>query len=163
MSKLLATIKSRGENFTSQVFLHNDGRVSFVGDADIDCDGGPNPLKDPFWQSDTALHHLGKPINSELVPGIVVPPEILNGVKPIVLGCKAQVTNRKTGKTELAVVFDVGPHSKVGEISPALAKLIGVNPNPINGGEDDPVLLYELWPGIPAVVKNITYTLQPSK
>jgi hypothetical protein len=162
MSRTIAVIASQGERFTSEIVEDDHGRVYFMADADIDCDGGSNPHHDPCWQPDTTLHHRGRPIDSETVPGIVVPPAILRGVKGVVLGCRARATNTRTGQSADAVVFDQGPTRKTGELSPALAKLIGINPNPNTGGEDAPVVLYELWPGEAAVVNGVTYALQPA-
>lgn len=156
--KLLGTFKSEG--YVSDVSEDANGRVHFMGDADIDCDGGSNPHHDPCWQPDTTLHLNGKPIDAETVPFIVVPPLIIKGVLGIVMGCLAQVTNTRNGKSCMAVVADSGPSKKIGEISPACAKAIGVDPNPNTGGEEKPVIFYELWPGKEAVINGITYPLQ---
>jgi hypothetical protein len=51
--KNLLTIRSKGEGYTADVILDDDGSVFFVGDADIDIDGGPNWRKDPRGQPDT--------------------------------------------------------------------------------------------------------------
>jgi hypothetical protein len=158
--KLLATIQSKGEGYTSDVWEDADGRVHFMGDADIDCDGGSNPKHDPCWQGDTTLHHDGNPIDAESVPFIVVPPIIISSVLGVVLGCLAQVTNTRNGKSVLAVVADVGPSKKLGEISPACAKAIGVDADPNVGGEESPVISYELWPGKAAEVNGVLYSLQ---
>ncbi|MEI6598301.1 MAG: hypothetical protein WCL22_04590, partial [bacterium] len=110
--KLLATIKNEG--FESCIYEEADGRVHFLGDFDVDCDGGSNPHHDPCWQPDTTLHLNGKPIDAETVPFIVVPPVIVKSVIGIVMGCLAQVTNTRNGKSVLAVVADLGPSKKVG-------------------------------------------------
>lgn len=145
------------------VIEENRSRVFFIADADIDCDGpNGNPDGDPDWQDSTSLKHNGQSINSYKVPGIVVPPGIIKGVKGIVLGCKARVTNNETGVSADAVVYDAGPSRKLGEISVELAKRLGINPSPINGGEDSyDAVTYELWPGVPAVVDGVEYSLQP--
>lgn len=137
-------------------------RVFFVGDFDNDCDGsGQNPDHDPFFQPDTTLHHEGKAINPYVVPGMVVPLWLPRAVKGIVYGCLARVTHLVTMKSELAVVHDGGPRKKVGEGTPMLARRLGINPNPNIGGEDDPVILFECWPGVPAIVDGVAYQLQP--
>lgn len=137
------------------------GYVLFTGDADIDCDGGSNPLNDPYWQPDTSLRFAGKSIDAETVPFIVVPPLILKGVPGVVLGCKARVTHTVKRTQVDCVVADIGPMFKVGEVSVAAAKLLGINPHPIKGGEDAYVCSYELWPDVPAEINGITYRLQP--
>jgi hypothetical protein len=120
-----------------------------------DKDGKPLPSSSPF-----------KYVDSATVPFIVVPPMILRGVKPIVLGCRAIVTNSKTGKSTEAVVADVGPHNHLGEISVACAKAIGIptgTTHPANsGGVSSPTIQYQLFSGIPAVVNGVTYPLQHS-
>lgn len=150
------------EGFKSTVW-ENDGRVWFVADMDIDCDGsGGNPDHDPDFQPDTTLHQDGKAINPYVVAGVVVPGFLPKAVVGIVHGCKAKVTNLATMATYYAVVHDDGPTRKDGEATPYLATKLGINPNPNNGGEDNPILLYEIWPGIPATVDGVQYTLQPA-
>lgn len=158
MKKLL-TITSKREGYTSDVILDNDGSVFFVGDMDIDVDGSPNWQQDKYGQAETTLHHSGKPINSDVVPGIVLPPEIIKAVGPIVLGCKAAVRYRD--RLCDAVVFDVGPHFKLGEGSPALARCLHINPDPNVGGVDEPKVLYRFWPGVPAIIDGVEYELMP--
>lgn len=137
-----------------------DGRVEVVADADIDCDGGSNPHHDPCWQPDTLLHLHGHAIDAESVPYIVVPPLIVRETRGTVMGSQARVTHLENGRTCMAVVADLGPSRKIGELSPAAARLLGINPNPNTGGEERHIIRYELWPGLPAVVDGITYTLQ---
>lgn len=157
MKKLL-TIRSRGEGYTADFIDREDGSFSFLGDYDVDVDGSPNWQIDPFGQADTTLHHNGKPINSGIVPGIVLPPVCIKAVKGIVLGCKAQVTYK--ARTREAVVFDVGPNFKLGEGSPCLAERLGINPDPTHGGVDSQSVLYRFWPGVPAEIDGVKYSLQ---
>ena len=152
------TIRSKGEGYVADVFDNQDGSYEFTGDLDVDVDGSPNWERDPCGQPDTSLHYQGNPINSDAVPGIVLPPECIRFVKGTVLGCQAQA--KYLGRVAEAVVFDVGPHSKLGEGSAELARRLGINDNPNNGGLDAPEVLYRYWPGIPAVVDGITYELK---
>jgi Fungal chitosanase of glycosyl hydrolase group 75 len=145
------------------VYEDTKGRVSFLAGAQIDCDGGSNPLHDPCWQPDTSLKLNGKSIDAESVPFIVVPPSIISGVKGIVLGCHARVTNTRTKRAVECVVADIGPKKKLGELSVAAAKQLGIPASPINGGTDDHVIYYELWPGVAAVVSGVNYRLQSSR
>lgn len=158
MKKLL-TIKSKGEGYTADVINDEDGSLFFVGDMDVDVDGSPDWEKDSSGAADTTLHHNGKPINSDVVPGIVVPPEIIKAVRGVVMGCKAFVIYK--GRSCDAVVFDVGPHNKLGEGSAALARRLGINPDPNKGGVDEQCVTYRIWPGMPAKVDGILYKLQP--
>jgi len=144
-----------------------------------DSDG--NPLlqgpRDPCtgaYISATALFLLGpqgqslprsnpfKYVDSATVPYVVVPPAIRNGVKGVVMGCLAHVTNTKNGKHTAAVVADIGPRKKIGEISCACASAIGVNASPTSGGIEERVIDYVIFPGVPAIVNGVTYPLQPA-
>lgn len=156
--KLLFSISSKGEGYVANVIRDDDGSEFFFGDFDVDVDGSPNWKQDPYGQSETTLQHEGKPINSDVVKGIVLPPECIKASKEMVLGCKAEASYR--GVTVPCVVFDVGPHFKLGEGSPAAARPLGINPDPNRGGVDEQEVLYRYWPGIPAVVDGIEYKLQ---
>lgn len=160
MKKLL-TITSKREGYTADLIQDDDGSFFFLGDFDVDVDGSPNWKRDPYGQADTTLHFLGKPINSDIVPGIVLPPEVIKAVKGVVLGCYASVSYK--GKSRDAVVFDVGPHFKLGEGSAALAIRLGINPDPNKGGVDTQSVLYRFYPGVPAEIDGVKYTLQPYK
>jgi hypothetical protein len=138
-------------------------RVFFIADFDVDVDGiGGNPEHDKSFQPDTTLHHNGKAINPYEVSGVVVPGWLPKAVGPIVLGCKARATNLSTMQSYDAVVHDTGPLRKDGEGTPYLAEKLGINTNPNTGGEDLPIILYEIFPGVPAVVDGVYYKLQPS-
>jgi hypothetical protein len=158
MKKLL-TITSKGEGYTADVILDDGGSVFFVGDADIDVDGSPNWERDPDASADTSLHYNGKPINADKVSFIVLPPECIKAVAGVVLGCKA--TAKYHGRECAAVVADVGPHRKLGEMSSACARMLGINPSPTSGGVDEQCVTYRYWPGIPALVDGVLYKLQP--
>lgn len=95
-------------------------------------------------------------VDAETVPYIVVPPLIIQHTAGVVRGCKARVTFR--GKSVDCVVADKGPTNRIGELSIAAARAIGINPNPRNGGRSTPDVSYELWPGVAAP----GYVLQPA-
>lgn len=162
---LLTTIQSKKENYWANVIrdaesvLNMKASIFFFGDADIDCDGSPYWHIDPDGSSNTSLLWNGHPINSDVVPGFVLPPEIINLVPDFVLGCHGEVSYKD--KISPAVVFDVGPHYKLGEISPALARNLAIPPSPTKGGIDEQEVLYRFWPGVPATVDGITYDLKP--
>jgi len=119
----------------------------------LDKDGNLLPSSSPFRYVDSAT-----------VPFMVVPPMILEGVEPTVLGCRAVITNSRTGKSTEAVVADVGPSDHLGEISVACAKAIGIptgTTHPADGGgASSPTICYQLFPGTAAVVNGVTYPLQ---
>lgn len=149
-----------GEHFPVHIWKQPDGRVTFRADADVDSDGLGSSHGDPYYSPDTSLHFLGKALNSDVDRYIVVPPVVIKSVAPVVLGCMAIVTYR--GKSVTAVVGDVGPRTKVGEISIACAKALGINPSPISGGVDEFEVDYECFPGVAALVDDKLYNLQPS-
>ncbi len=48
----------------------------------------------------------------------------------------------------------------MGEISPAAARALGLDPSPKHGGTDEAILEYTLWPGIPFVWQGLAVPLQ---
>ena len=102
-------------------------------------------------------------VDAEEVPFIVVPPQVVFGVSGTVLGCQARVTDRRSGLCVEAVVADLGPRTRCGEISIAAARALRVDADPRRGGEAARVFWYELWPGVPAVVAGRRFALQPAR
>lgn len=152
--RIIATIEGQ------PITLNDDGSISFQAKAAIDSDGlGPHH-GDRTAQDETSLKLNEKSLNADEDCYIVVPPAIINGVGPVVLGCQAHVVYGKHSTD--AVVGDIGPHKKLGEISCATASALGMNPSPVNGGVDSHDVFYILWPGKPAVVNGKSYNLQPS-
>lgn len=208
-----------GEGFESTVVEHCDGRVTFIGDADInadganrqfgrrpayqvdnqgsdflanggmvkkngkvilaadwaksivilDSDGEPKVFADGVIASKTAYKFPNKShddptayVDSETVPCITVPPLVIKGVKGIVLGSRCRVTNTQNKRVVEGVVADVGPRNKIGEISIAMAKALGIPESPRFGGASEPILEYEIWPDVSATVLGVNYPLQAS-
>lgn len=87
-------------------------------------------------------------VDSETVPYIVVPPLVVQRTAGIVRGCKARVTWE--GRSVDCVVADRGPDNRVGELSIAAARAVGLDPSPRHGGTEKAEVVYELWPGIAA-------------
>lgn len=153
--RVIATID--GEAITEL----SNGSVTFRAKAAIDTDGSGPLHGDPCAQRDTSLHFRGAALNADEDRYVVVPPAIIKGVRGVVLGCQAHVSNIKTGLTTDAVVGDIGPQHKLGEISVACAKALGIDPSPTRGGIDEHVIFYHLEPGVPAIVDTRLYALQP--
>jgi len=84
-------------------------------------------------------------VDAETVPYIVVPPIIVQRTKGVVRGCRAKVTYR--GAIVDCVVADLGPVNKIGEISIAAARALGIPSSPRSGGIAGAYVKYELWPG----------------
>jgi Fungal chitosanase of glycosyl hydrolase group 75 len=76
-------------------------------------------------------------IDSAAIPFLVLPGNHANGAK---LGDVALVLNTVTGDNSYAIYADVGPQSKIGEISLRLATALKLNPNPKSGG----IVLHEI-------------------
>ncbi len=72
--------------------------------------------------------------NADKVPYIVVAPDLMpkSGARP---GDMARVDYN--GQQLYAVVADVGPGRKLGEASMHVARSLGIDPNPKNGGLDE--------------------------
>jgi len=141
------------------IFIDDDGKIHFTADADIDTDGTGDHHGDKTAQNETTLKLNGRNLNADEDKFIVVPPVIIQSVDPIVLGCQARVFYR--GNMTDAVVGDVGPHKKIGEVSRATAIALGINPDPNRGGAESGVT-YAIWPGKPAIVDGKQYSLQAS-
>lgn len=149
------------EGFATEAYELIDKTCFVIADADVDDDGSGQSHGDPYHQGDTTLHHRdGTPLNADEEYYIVLPPSLIRAVAGIVLGCQAWV---EWGDKRLpAVVGDVGPLRKIGELSYALARDLGINPNPNTGGVDDKEVLYQWSPGVPANVNGRLYDLQKS-
>lgn len=150
--RLLATIQD------CPITEQDDLSITYMAKAAIDADGsGGNPFHDPCFQPQTSLRHAdGSSLNALTERYIVVPKAIIRGVAGVVLGCQAWVAYR--GKCVSAVVGDIGPAAKLGEISVATAKALGIPESPLSGGVEEHHVHYLLWPGIAA----LRYELQPS-
>jgi hypothetical protein len=135
--------------------------VCFISDLDICNDGCGPKHNDPSYQSETAYYNGGKYLNADKDQYIVIPPQIRSGVPPVVMGCQGRLTNLLTGQWFPAVVGDIGPSDKTGEAAYCLAKLANDKVTH-NTGDSKLIYLYELWPGIPAVVDTKIYKLEPA-
>ena len=135
--------------------------VCFVSDLDICNDGSGPSHGDPSYQSQTAYYNGGKYLNADRDRYVVVPPQVRSMVPPVVMGCRARLTNLVTMETSAAVTGDIGPDDKTGEAAYCLAKI--VNPKVThNSGDSDRLYFFELWPGVPANVEGKKYALEPA-
>jgi hypothetical protein len=113
----------------------------------------PTSYKHPKFDRKNPLAY----VNSEAVIYIVLPSHWRKEAQGVVLGCKAEVRDVKTGKNSLAVVADFGPKAKCGEASIACAQFFGVPSSPKNGGTDEKRFRYTFFPG----VAGAGFELQP--
>jgi hypothetical protein len=162
--KILHTVYSRGENYAANIILDDDrmlnGKPSlfWFGDCDEDKDGSPDWEHDPSGAPGTSLHYNGKPINGNIIPFIVVPPEVAGLLPDKFLGCQGLMEWRE--KVVAVVVADAGPHDKIGEgSSAALAGVGAPTTRNGNGGVDLQEVFFRIWPGVPAQLEidGITY------
>jgi hypothetical protein len=145
-----------GKNdYSANVMRDNDRKINgkacllWFGDMDNDVDGSPYWNDDPSGQGGTRWTYQGKPINGDIIPFVVVPPQIIKVTPEIVGGCIGTVEYK--GITQPVVVGDSGPSNKIGEGSPATLKALGLPAlHNGNGGLDTQEILYRIWPGVAA-------------
>lgn len=141
--------------------IKDDGTeiVTFIAKAAVDNDGsGGNPEHDPDFQSETSLKNKGRSLNAEIDLFVVVPPVIIQRTKGVVLGSFCICHNQTNGMKARGVVGDIGPRAKLGEVSVAMARALGLSGSPLSGGTDAKVIEYTIYPGQAAP----GYALQPS-
>jgi len=135
------------------------GAVFWQADMDIDCDGKTtaqcNSTTDPAYQNQTAAtDSQGNPLDAAALPYVVVPG---NGTRfnytnaGLKMGSVVAVIYG--GKIEYGILGDTGPVNIIGEASYAMAKNLGINPDPKVGGVDKGVT-YIAFTGTTAVVKK---------
>jgi N-acetylmuramoyl-L-alanine amidase len=142
------------------IYTNKDGTyVRFISDLDICNDGSGPSHGDPHHQAQTAYYNGGEYLNADVDKYIVIPPQVRKMMSLKVMGCQAQLTNLKSGVVHAAVTGEIGPDDITGEAAYCLAKII--NPSiTYNAGDKQLHYLYELWPGVPAVVDDKHYKLE---
>jgi hypothetical protein len=109
---------------------------------DIDCDGIPtercNETTDPWFQPQTsATDRRGHFLDAARLPYVVIPlPSGRFDFAGHGVGLGSVVVVVYRGKLEYGVVGDQGPDRVIGEASYAMAKRLGINPDPHHGGTD---------------------------
>lgn len=127
--------------------------VYWKADLDVDCDGVRtaqcNKNTDPAYQPDTALHTpSGRPLNAAAMPYIVIPQPSATWdfrTAGIRLGACAAVIWKD--RVAYGVFGDTGPKGIIGEASFAMAKALGINPDPSHGGVERAEVTYVVFPG----------------
>jgi hypothetical protein len=116
---------------------------------DIDCDGVTtaecNDATDPTYQDETSLQtSTGEQFNAATMPYVVLPNVSSRwsyAGSGIELGAVVAVIYN--GRVEYGVFADTGPAEIIGEASYAMARAVGIDPNPlpgiITGGADSGV------------------------
>lgn len=127
------------------VKLNADFSLEWTDDAAIDTDGIGPLHGDPCAQRQTTLKVNGQYLNADLDRYIVVPPQVRDAVAPAVIGCGGYV--EYNGKRTNVVVGDIGPRKKIGEVSVATAKALGIPWSPTTGGTSSKTVRYVIFPG----------------
>jgi len=137
-----------------------NGAVWWTADMDVDCDGKTtaecNVNTDPAYQNQTsATDANGDPLDAAALPFVVVPlpsSRFDYGAAGLQLGSVIAVIYQ--GQLGYGVFGDEGPKDIIGEASYAMAKGLGVDPDPSTGGTDGPVT-YIAFTGDTAVASPI--------
>ena len=103
-----------------------------------------------------------KYVDAATVPYLVICPELRDSVGPIVMGCRAVLTNTEKNIKIEAVVGDGGNSNEMGEISQAAADQLSIPATAKSVNTEANLLTMEIYPGTAAVVDGVTYPLQPS-
>jgi hypothetical protein len=127
---------------------------------DVDCDGQTTPEcnlnTDPAYQNQTSFTQSdGQPLIAAQLPFVVVPlpssrfDYMASNIQP---GALAIVIYQ--GQASYGVFGDEGPDNIIGEASYAMAKSLGIDPDPSTGGTDSGVT-FIVFTGQQAVVDPI--------
>lgn len=139
------------------------GAQDFFKDVVVVENGRPKVFPGGVIVSMTAYKVQGEPENTPnryldaaTIPYVVVPPVVIQKTVGVVRGCRARVSFN--GKSVEAMVGDVGPSKKVGEISIATADALGIPSSPKSGGVSSGVH-YEIFPGQKFTFNGHTFPL----
>jgi hypothetical protein len=113
--------------------------LRYVSSMTIDADGAGDAWRgDPTGQPETSLRYADeRSLDPTATAYIVLPLGFEARHAGVRLGDVAAV--RYEGKTAFAIWGDEGPDDQVGEGSIALARALGIDPDPVRGGTDDGV------------------------
>jgi hypothetical protein len=160
------TVASKGKYATDEGETSNlqicklTGAFFWKSDMDIDCDGQTttqcNGNVDPSYFNDTSFQQSDdKPLDAAKLPYVVVPlpsSRFDYGASEIKPGASAIVLYK--GQVAYGVFGDEGPQEIIGEASYAMAKSLGIDPDPATGGIESGVT-FILSTGDGAVVSPI--------
>jgi hypothetical protein len=163
----LLSVLSHGTELTGKQFKTDEerqpsvaisglnGAIFFEADLDIDCDGEPdgvcNDTTDPWFYPALSA---GEGIHASETPFFVIPLTYDNN--EIGLGSVGAVIYNN--QLAYGVFLDeCGVENVIGEASYAMAEKLGINPDPQNGGTDDPVT-YIVFTGEEAMLSDNQYT-----
>ncbi|WP_069741545.1 glycoside hydrolase family 75 protein [Streptomyces sp. EN23] len=119
--------------------------VFWKADMDIDCDGRKTRLcnrkTDPYFLPETAFQSSrGEPLDSAALPHVVVPgPSRVWDYRKSGLTGGSVVAVVYRDRVRYGVIGDTGPTGIIGEASYAMAKALGIDPDPSTGGAESGV------------------------
>lgn len=119
--------------------------VFWKADMDIDCDGrrsrACNRKTDPYFLPETAFQSSrGEPLDSAVLPHVVVPgPGKVWDHRKSGLTGGSVVAVVYRDRVRYGVIGDTGPTGIIGEASYAMAKALGIDPDPSTGGAESGV------------------------
>ncbi|MET8660848.1 glycoside hydrolase family 75 protein [Streptomyces griseus] len=119
--------------------------VFWKADMDIDCDGREtkacNRKTDPYFLPETAFpSSRGEPLDSAVLPHVVVPgPSKVWDYRRSGLTGGSVVAVVYRDRVRYGVIGDTGPTGIIGEASYAMAKTLGIDPDPSTGGAESGV------------------------
>ncbi|MFE9697099.1 glycoside hydrolase family 75 protein [Streptomyces sp. NPDC006270] len=119
--------------------------VFWKADMDIDCDGrrtrACNRKTDPYFLPETAFQSSrGEPLDSAVLPHVVVPgPSKVWDYRKSGLTGGSVVAVVYRDRVRYGVIGDTGPTGIIGEASYAMAKTLGIDPDPATGGAESGV------------------------
>ena len=142
-----------------------NGAFFWNSSMNVDCDGQTtnecSSTTDPAYQNDTSFHQAsdGKPLIASVLPYVVIPlppssSQVRWDYKAAGVLPGALVIVLYGGQLNYGVFGDEGPDNLIGEASYAMAKSLGVNPDPASGGVDSGAT-YIVLTGTSAVVSPI--------
>ncbi|MER6701920.1 glycoside hydrolase family 75 protein [Streptomyces fimicarius] len=114
--------------------------VFWKADMDIDCDGRKtkacNRKTDPYFLPETAFQSSrGEPLDSAALPYVVVPgPSKVWDYRKSGLTGGSVVAVVYRDRVRYGVIGDTGPTNIIGEASYAMARALGIDPDPATGG-----------------------------
>ncbi|MGZ3420908.1 MAG: glycoside hydrolase family 75 protein [Polyangiales bacterium] len=139
------------------------GAFFWKADLDVDCDGKMstvcNKSTDPAYQNMTAMtDSKGGALDAATLPYVVIPTATTTrwSYKTAGISGGAVVAVIYGGKVVYGVFGDTGPSNIIGEASYAMAKALGIDPDPSTGGADSGVT-YIVFTGkgaVPAVLED---------
>ncbi|MCG5235149.1 glycoside hydrolase family 75 protein [Xanthobacter oligotrophicus] len=144
--------------------LQNAGYPKGAWDNVLVDRGNGYPLTDADGNiySKTTYAWKGRPIptryvDAATVPYVVVNPLVRRHAVGVVIGCRALISYKD--RSIVAVVADVSGVGRIGELSIAAAKALGIKSSPRTGGIGTGVR-FEMWPGSAAIIAGEIYELQ---